>query len=288
MKFGCTGNIDKPDFFKILKEINEFLISENQTLVLDSQIISRENSDLLANIHRDHIEDIANDCDVLLSIGGDGTILSTIRRIGSRVIPVLGIHIGGLGFLAECTQEDFVKGLKQIIRKNYKIIERMVLEVTIRQNKLKRYYGINDVVIDHGNTSRLLRTRIDVSEEYLNTYESDGIIFSTPTGSTAYSLSAGGPIVFPTIDVITITPICPHSLSARPIVISSDDLITANFFEEQSSITVTVDGQVSIPVDYSCEIKIKKANFTAKMIQLPDSLYFETLRQKMGWHGNVR
>mgnify|MGYP005632183793 FL=1 len=143
MKFGCTGNIDKPDFFKILKEINEFLISENQTLVLDSQIISRENSDLLANIQRDHIEDIANDCDVLLSIGGDGTILSTIRRIGSRVIPVLGIHIGGLGFLAECTQEDFVKGLKQIIRKNYKIIERMVLEVTIRQNKLKRYYGIN-------------------------------------------------------------------------------------------------------------------------------------------------
>ncbi|MBT3759501.1 MAG: NAD(+)/NADH kinase [Candidatus Marinimicrobia bacterium] len=288
MKFGCTGNLDKPDFFKILKEINEFLVSENQTLILDSQIISRENPDLLANIQRDHIEDIANDCDVLLSIGGDGTILSTIRRIGSRIIPVLGIHIGGLGFLAECTQEDFVKGLKQIINKNYKIIERMVLEVNIRQNKLKSYYGINDVVIDHGNTSRLLRTRIDVSEEYLNTYESDGIIFSTPTGSTAYSLSAGGPIVFPTIDVITITPICPHSLSARPIVISSDDLITANFFEEQSSITVTIDGQVSVPVDYSCEIKIKKAKFTAKMIQLPDSLYFETLRQKMGWHGNVR
>lgn len=288
MKFGCTGNFDKPDFFKILNEINIFLESANQTLVLDSQIISRENSELLENIQRDHIEDIANDCDVLLSIGGDGTILSTIRRIGSKVIPVLGIHIGGLGFLAECTQEDFVKGLKQIIRKNFKIIERMVLEVTIKQNKLKRYYGINDVVIDHGNTSRLLRTRIDVSEEYLNTYESDGIIFSTPTGSTAYSLSAGGPIIFPTIDVITITPICPHSLSARPIVISSDDLITANFFEEQSSITVTIDGQVSIPVDYSCEINIKKANFTANMIQLPDSLYFETLRQKMGWHGNVR
>ena len=235
-----------------------------------------------------HLDDIAESCDILFSIGGDGTMLSTIRRLGKNSIPVMGIHIGGLGFLSECTQKNYLTGINHVLSHKYNVSTRMILEVCINQDKEETYFGLNDIVIDHGNTSRLLKTQINVGDEFLNTYESDGIIFSTPTGSTAYSLSAGGPIVMPGLNVITVTPICPHSLSARPIALSAELEIEARFFEEQSSISITVDGQVSIPVDYATRIIIKKSDYSAKLIRLPNNSYFQTLRKKMGWQGKVR
>ncbi len=288
MKFGVTGNFEKPEFYDIVGKIFVFLKDFRHELYLDSQVILDDEHLFLKDIPQKYIEDLARECDILLSVGGDGTILSTIRRITPHSVPVMGVHIGGLGFLAECTQLDFLTGLNNIISGNYHIVERILLEVRLTHQKEEIFYGLNDIVIDHGNTSRLLKTQIIVSGEYLNTYESDGIIFSTPTGSTAYSLSAGGPIIMPSVDVITITPICPHSLSARPIVIDAGEEISVNFFEDQSSITVTVDGQVSVPVDYSTDILVKKADFKARLITLPGNSFFQTLRKKMGWLGNVR
>ncbi|MFQ6609803.1 MAG: NAD(+)/NADH kinase [Fidelibacterota bacterium] len=288
MKFGCTGNFEKPDFHKILGKIHLFLKDFGHPLFLDSQVILAPTEPWLKEIPRLHLEDIAESCDILFSVGGDGTILSTIRRLGNKSIPVMGIHIGGLGFLSECTQENYLTGINHVLSNNFHVSTRMILEVCIKQDNEEKYFGLNDIVIDHGNTSRLLKTQINVGDEFLNTYESDGIIFSTPTGSTAYSLSAGGPIVMPGLNVITVTPICPHSLSARPIAISAEEEIEARFFEEQSSITITVDGQLSIPVDYATRIIIKKSNHTARLVRLPDSSYFQTLRKKMGWQGKVR
>ncbi len=288
MKFGCTGNFEKPEFYDILGKIYLFLKDFGHLFYLDSQVILTHSEPWLKDIPTMHLEEIAESCDILFSIGGDGTILSTIRRLGSKSLPVMGIHIGGLGFLSECTQKDYLTGIDQLLNGKYEISDRMILEVCIQRNKVEKYYGLNDIVIDHGNTSRLLKTQIDVSGEYLNTYESDGIILTTPTGSTAYSLSAGGPIVMPGLNVITVTPICPHSLSARPITISAEEEIVARFFEDQSSITITVDGQISIPVDYATRITIRKAEYSARLIRLPGSSYFQTLRKKMGWQGKVR
>jgi len=288
MKFGCTGNFEKHEFYDILGKIYLFLADFGHPLFLDSRVILTHSEPWLKEIHTLDLDEIAESCDFLFSIGGDGTILSTIRRMRNQSIPVMGIHIGGLGFLSECTQQDYLTGANHVLNGRYKVVERMILEVSIRQEREVKYYGLNDIVIDHGNNSRLLKIRIDVSGEYLNTYESDGIIFTTPTWSTAYSLSAGGPIVMPGLNVITITPICPHSLSARPIAISAEEEIDARFFDDQSSITVTVDGQVSVPVDYATRITIRKAPFTARLVRLPGSSYFQTLRKKMGWKGRVR
>jgi NAD+ kinase len=288
MIFGCRGNINKPDFFNIVSSLNQYFMNTEHKFILSDDIIDSENHSELQSIPRKHIEELAQDCDIIISIGGDGTILSTLRMIKNAKASVFGIHIGGLGFLAECTQENYIEGLNLIIEGNYSVKPRMLLKAEINNGNLQTYYALNDIVIGQGRSPRILKTHINVSDEYLNTYESDGIIFYTPTGSTAYSLSAGGPIVTPYLDLIGVTPICPHSLSARPIMLSSNEVISIGFAEEPTGMTITIDGQVHIPIDYTTEVTIKKAEYSAKMIRLPLKKYFETLRTKMGWAGNVR
>ena len=242
----------------------------------------------LKNVSVKHIMDIAEECDVILSIGGDGTILSTLRQIGNSKTPILGIHIGGLGFLAACSQKDYIESINEIINGDYFVDKRMLLEATIDAKKSKKYFALNDIVIDHGTSARILKTHIYVSDNYLNTYEGDGMIFATPTGSTAYSLSAGGPIITPSLEVILVTPICPHSLSARSIALSSEEVISVSFAEEPTGMAVTIDGQVRLPLDYSTKLSIRKADYSVNMIQFEHNDYFQTLRTKMVWAGNVR
>ncbi len=166
----------------------------------------------------------------------------------------------------------------------------MLLEVQVSpaNDAIQTLWALNDIVIDHGPSARLLKAEVQVSNHYLNTFEGDGVIFSTPTGSTAYSLSAGGPIIYPSMDSITVTPICPHSLSARPIVLRSAETITMSFPEPYDGISLAVDGQIKVLIDDQTQIKITKAKHSAQIISLPGNGYFKTLRTKMGWSGNVR
>ena len=283
MKFGCTGNFNKANFFKILDQLVLFFSNENHELILDLKIPF--NNSL---VKKDSLEKIANYCDILISIGGDGTILSTIRSLNKIEIPILGIHIGGLGFLAQTNSDEYINSLKKIFKNKYSIVERMLLKTEIENPTKQTFYALNDIVIDHGNSPRILETNISISNIHLNKYKSDGIIICTPLGSTAYSLSAGGPIITPWLDVISLTPICPHSLSARPILLPSNDIVSIQFDDEQIGMKITIDGQISFEIDYTAKIRILKSDNIAKFIKLDDNDYYSTLRTKMGWLGNVR
>ena len=207
-----------------------------------------------------------------------------------KIKPILGIHIGGLGFLADSNRKTMNEAIELMIEGKYIIDSRMMLSLTINDindNNLE-YHALNDIVINHGNSGRILKTEVLVSNKYLNTYESDGLIFSTPTGSTAYSLSAGGPIITPTIETITVTPICPHSLSARPIVLPANEVIKSRFKDDSSGMVCTIDGQVHLNLDSNSSLEIRKSSRMINLVSLPGYNYFETLRSKMGWVGNLR
>ena len=166
----------------------------------------------------------------------------------------------------------------------------MILQVDIVDfnGNIKTLWALNDIVLDHGNTARMLKVKLEVSNHYVNSFEGDGVILSTPTGSTAYSLSAGGPIIHPSMDSITITPICTHSLSARPIVLMPEEIIKLSFRDNNSNMVLSVDGQINLKINNKSRVIIRRAKHVAKLINLPEANYFKILRTKMGWSGNTR
>ncbi len=197
--------------------------------------------------------------------------------------------MGGLGFLAEVTMADTFQALEQVIAGKYQLQDRMVLAVDLQhQGKLQTYYAVNDVVVDRGSSPRLLQAMVEISGRRLNDYVADGLIVATPTGSTAYSLSAGGPIVVPTLEALAVTPICPHSLSARPIVVPSKERIVIRFDEDQEGIGLTLDGQIKIEIDSQAVVTVRRATWDIQMVRLLDSDYYHVLRTKMGWSGEAQ
>ena len=223
---------------------------------------------------------------MIFSIGGDGTILSTVRKLNRNQIPVLGIHIGNLGFLAQCTEDSLLDALNCIKSNDYENEKRIILELEVNNNQ--KYYALNDIVVDHGSSGRILKTKVYIDENHINDYESDGIIISTPTGSTGYSLSSGGPIITPELDVLNITPISSHSLSARPIVLPSHKNINIKFTDQFIDAAITVDGQERIDLYRESQISIKKASHLAILIKLPFNSYISTLKEKLGWSGKSK
>ena len=289
MIIGCTGNYRKEEYFIILERVSTILSKSDIKLLISDDLIKKERYQIPDNYSLVDFDSLAKQSDILLAIGGDGTIVSTVRRLEKKQKPIMGIHIGGLGFLTECTESNLDKSINYILKNEFNISERILLEVQIQLNGKKEiYWALNDVVVDHGQSARILKVEVHVSDHYLNTYEGDGLIISTPTGSTAYSLSAGGPIIYPDVDTITVTPICPHSLSSRPIVLQSNENIAFRFLDPFDGMALAVDGQVRIELDEQVVINIIRADHTAKLIHLPGNGYFKTLRTKMGWLGNAR
>lgn len=233
--------------------------------------------------------ELVSKSDLIFAIGGDGTILSTVRRLDKNNKPIMGIHIGGLGFLSETNEDNLQKNINLIINNKYIISKRMLLDVVIVSNKNKTVLqAMNDLVANSVSPSRMLKVMIKVSDDYLNTFEGDGVILSTPTGSTAYSLSAGGPIIYPSMDSITITPICPHSLSARTIVIKSEEKIELSFPNAETEISLSIDGQINKVINNKFRVIVNRSERTANIITTIEHNYFKTLRGKMGWSGNIR
>ena len=291
MIIGCTGNYRKEEYSTILQEIHRILKNKkNVELVVSSDMIKGSENNISVDYAFIEFSEMIKKCDIIFAIGGDGTILSTVRRLEGNMKPIMGIHIGGLGFLSECTEENLEDSIQSVINDEYIISHRMLLEVHIipENDTAQTLWALNDIVVDLGPSARMLKVKAEVSDHYLNTFEGDGIIISTPTGSTAYSLSAGGPIIYPSMDSITVTPICPHSLSARPIVLQSKEIIKLSFPEAYEGISLSIDGQIKISIDNQTQIQIRKASHTAELVSLPNNGYFKTLRTKMGWSGNVR
>jgi len=290
MIIGCTGNFRKEEYYVILDKIHNILKNTDVELIVSSDYQKTQNKKESNTYNSLDFKQLIKKCDLIFAIGGDGTILSTIRRLEGIMKPVMGIHIGGLGFLSECTEYNLEESINFILNQKYNISHRMMLKVSIQPNNDKEQilWALNDIVVGHGLSSRMVQIMVKVSEHYLNTFDGDGVIISTPTGSTAYNLSAGGPIIFPSMDSITITPICPHSLSARPIVLQPEEIIKLSFPASHEGLDLTIDGQLVVAVDVKTKIQISKSQHSAELVCLPNNGYFKTLRTKMGWLGNVR
>ena len=223
--------------------------------------------------------------DIVVVFGGDGTLLNAARKYLNYDIPILGINMGNVGFLTDISTDNFEKTIKEVLGGNYKIEERNLVSAKFGNNHL---YGLNEVVIHSGAYAQLMRYRLNVNDKVVYEQRSDGLIIATPTGSTAYALSAGGPIIHPSLDVWTILPMLPQSLSSRPFVISTDEKVEMDLFDgPNENAKICVDGQDDIDIPYGEKILISKMEKTLKLVHPNDNDFFEACREKLGWSLNI-
>ena len=281
--FGIWGNTDKNSFWETLPEILSWA-DENELIVhLTTRIIQDQKCRF---DHRPAIQskDDMGALDFMLVLGGDGTFLSLARAIEHRLTPILGIHLGDLGFLAKVTRNDLFTRLDQVSSGNYILEKRILAQALIHKNgKTIRRIGLNDFVLSNGNSHRMLNATIHVNNQLVGNYKADGLIIATPTGSTAYSLSAGGPIVTPAVDSLIITPVSAHTLTSRPLVVPATSKIELSFNKTDESILFIADGQIHETFEPSCHVEITKCDYEINLIDFQDCDYFQTLRTKMGW-----
>ena len=230
--------------------------------------------------------EISEQADLIVVLGGDGTLLSIARHIKRSDLPVLGVNLGGLGFLTAITLDELFKVMKEVLAGNFSLSPRMILKVSLyrRDQPVFSHNVLNDVVINKGAMARIIDLKTVINGKLVNTFKADGLIFSTPTGSTGYSLSAGGPIVYPTLNSITVAPICPHTLSNRPLIVPSEVTIETTLTSTDSvDVFLTLDGQVGFSMQPLDKVTITRADHDIKLVLSPSKTYFEVLRNKLKW-----
>ena len=222
--------------------------------------------------------------DLVVAIGGDGTILRTARELRGTV-PILGVNLGRLGFLAEVSAEELEEAFGEVLDGRVRVEERTGLSA-YAEGEGEVFFAVNDVVLERGASPRMMEVRVFVEDELLGSYLADGIIFATPTGSTAYSLSAGGPIVHPGLDALILTPICPHSLSVRPMVLPPDEEVVVRVRSDRGEdMALTVDGQVRCGLHPEDTVRVRRAEEKVKLVAFPDRSFYSVLRTKLLWGG---
>ena len=263
-----------------LDSMLSLFIDKNIKLYIDeSNDYKNDKAEYLS--HKEFSENI----DLLIVFGGDGTLLNSARQYLECEIPILGINMGNVGFLTDIKVENFHIAMQEILDGNYQIEERNLVSAKFDDNHL---YGLNEVVVHSGAYAQLMRYRLNVNDKVVYEQRSDGLIIATPTGSTAYSLSAGGPIIHPSLDVWTIIPMLPQSISSRAFVISSNEKVEMELFEGPSkNAKICVDGQNDIDVPYGVNISISKTKKTLKLVHPKDNDFFEACREKLGWSLNI-
>jgi NAD+ kinase len=221
--------------------------------------------------------------DVLISLGGDGTMLASARAVGEHQTPILGINLGGVGFLTEINCDDLTKTLNKLKQGDYFIEKRMVLQSEVDGAGKLDQYALNDVVLDKGEVARLFLMHLYVQDEFICSYSADGLIVSTPTGSTAYCLAAGGPIINPRLNAIIVSPICPHTLASRPIVFSENETLKVVVELSSRHAVLTIDGQVAFNLKSGSSVSIRKAEHSVNLIKFRDRSFYDILRTKLHW-----
>jgi NAD+ kinase len=222
--------------------------------------------------------------DLLLVLGGDGTLLSMARLVGELPVPILGVNLGGLGFLTALTIDELFPALEAYLAGGLVVEERMMLAAAVLREgeRLVEYVALNDMVITKSAMSRIIRIEVGVDGQLATLYRADGLIVSTPTGSTAYCLSAGGPIVFPTMDAMVLTPICSHTLTNRPIVLPADQRVEVRLLTDQD-VMLTADGQVGVALKALDVVRIRRASSRIRLLRVPQKHFFSVLRTKLKW-----
>ena len=246
------------------------------------EVSLEKQSAVMIGLEGESFEMICAESDFLVSFGGDGTLISSVRKSFDFDIPILGVHAGNLGFLADLSLDELDSFVQKIIKHEYRVDERAVLEATVIKNSQEcKMYAFNDIVLTRTSVSNMIHIETLVNSKAFNTYYGDGVIVSTPTGSTAYNLSAGGPVLFPMTNVFALTPICPHSLTQRPVVLPGKFAIEMKTSEERA--LIIIDGQDMHELGLGESVHIKLATKTVKLIHKEEYSYFDVLKEKLGW-----
>jgi NAD+ kinase len=285
-RIGIIYKQNKPEALSITGQIVEWLRPREIEVYVEEgverSIRSGQEFPYLNTVKK---EEIPSRAEMIIVLGGDGTLLSVARLVGSRQVPILGVNLGGLGFLTEITLEELYQVLDRVIRGDFVTDERVVFNASVirRGEKLAEFIVLNDAVINKGALARIIDLETTINGEYLTTFKSDGLIISTPTGSTAYNLSAGGPIVHPSLHCIILTPICPHTLTNRPIMIPDNVEVRALLKSKQQEVLLTLDGQQGFVLEFEDVVQVRKAEGKILLIKSPHRHYFEVLREKLKW-----
>ena len=280
---GLVGNLEKADCAQCLRKAVRLIRRAGRKVYCDAA--SADIAGVTEGICADTVA-LARMVDLLLVFGGDGTMLRVAREIAGSTTPMLGVNIGGLGFLTAVPSDHLPEALKAVWSGEFKYESRDLIEASVRQGrKLIRETALNDVVVGRGAISRLISLDVSVDGEPITRYRCDGLIISSPTGSTAYSLAAGGAIVLPTAEVFALTPICPHALSNRSIILPLSSTIVVKDITPLPATILSVDGQLATELNVGDEVTIRRSRRTVRLVHLANSSFLEALRRKLHWRG---
>lgn len=278
LSIGLVINLGKPKALIVARELIPHLEKKGVRVCLEERVAHYLDRDDLA-VPYDQFDRHA---DLLFVFGGDGTILGIARDFAPSNLPILGINLGRLGFLSEAETEDLSEVVEAIIAGRYEKEERLMLQADLYRNGrlIESWHALNDVGLAKGSYSRMITCKIFLRDKLLTSLSGDGLIVSTPTGSTAYSMSAGGPIVAPTVQALLITPICPHSLTARPIVLSAEEEIMVEVSATHKDIGLSIDGQIGYQLEVFDQIRIRRSPYTTTLIKWKDRTFLDVIREK--------
>ena len=285
-RIGLVLKPHQPEALETICELTQWLTARGIELVGGPEIErDRIQKATGCSVREVQSDKLAQEVDLVLVLGGDGTMIATARMIRDSDVPVLGVNFGGLGYLAEFRIEELHSALEAILAENYRLDKRVMLSVELLRGheSITKNRVLNDVVINKSALARIIEIEAYFNQQFVNSFRADGLIVSTPTGSTAYNLSAGGPVIFPSMNAIVITPICPFTLSNRPIVVPDDSDIELRLKTDKEDVALTLDGQVGFALQVEDRVMIKKSNTSFRLIQPANRNYFDVLRDKLRW-----
>ena len=281
---GVAANMGKHESRSRLLQLLELLEANQVTALLEQEAAT------LAGRPKDSLalKQIGQSADMVIVLGGDGTILRVARELEGADTPILGVNLGGLGFLTSVRCEDIAEATTEVLAGEYDVSERFTILTTLTRDgkQLETHRALNDAVISRGAVSRIVRLRVSIDGELLTEYVCDGMIFATPTGSTAYSLSAGGPILLPTARACILTPICPHALSNRSVIAGEESVVRCQVTGAAGELWLTIDGQVQLRMQVGDEVEVRRSSQRVRLVMPKGHAYFDVLRQKLKWSGS--
>ena len=277
---GIVTKPNAPAAAELVPKLLEWLAARGIEARIDEQT-----AEYLSGVRGFPREEMCEGCDLVIVLGGDGTLLSAARAIGRREIPLFPVNLGGLGFLTAITIDAIYPELERAFRGEHRIAKRKLLETEVVRDgrTVAKYEALNDSVLAKSAIARMIDLDTHVDEQFVCAYKADGLIISTPTGSTAYSLSAGGPIIFPSVPAICLTPICPHMLTNRPVLVPETSIIRVVSHGPDESVYLTIDGQVGTPIHDGDTIVCRSSDYSLRLIRPPHMMFFDVLRQKLKW-----